>query len=35
MVVVATETDPDDAFYVLPLLTMAGLHQAGNGSPGN
>jgi hypothetical protein len=31
-VIVFDETDPHDAFDVLPLLTMTGLHQAGNGA---
>lgn len=30
-VVVFDKNDPDEAFDVLPLLTMTGLHQAGNG----
>ena len=30
-VVVFDKNDPDEAFDVLPLLTMTGIHQAGNG----
>ncbi len=31
-VIVFDETDPHDAFDVLPLLTMTGLRRAGNGA---
>jgi hypothetical protein len=31
-VIVFDESDPHDAFDVLPLLTMTGLRQAGNGA---
>jgi hypothetical protein len=31
-VIVFDKDDPDDAFDVLPLLTMTGLHQSGDGS---
>ena len=34
-VIVFDEKDPHDAFDVLPLLTMTGLHQAGNGAQEN
>jgi hypothetical protein len=34
-VIVFDETDPHDAFDVLPLLTMTGLRQAGNGAQEN
>jgi hypothetical protein len=30
-VIVFDKDDPDDAFDVLPLLTMTGLHQSGDG----
>jgi hypothetical protein len=31
-VIVLDRNDPNDAFNVLPLLTMTGLHQSGNGT---
>ena len=34
-VIVFDETDPQDAFDVLPLLTMTSLHQAGDGAQGS
>jgi hypothetical protein len=31
-VIVFDQNDPNDAFDVLPLLTMTGLHQSGDGA---